>query len=79
MRKGGVHNETKKLVDMSSYCDPLNCNKLHSTLDNEMSQYMGAHIHPDTQRKSQTPTYIILTIKRAYSNCLTLVLHKDWF
>ncbi len=48
MRKGGAHDETKKVVDLSGDREPLNCNQLCSTLDNEMFQYMAAHTQPHT-------------------------------
>lgn len=43
LKKRGVHDETKKLLDLSSDCEPLNCNQLYSTLDNGMFQYMSTH------------------------------------
>lgn len=41
--------------------------------------YTPRHTHTRTQRKRHAPTYIILTTEIAYSNCPTLILHKDWF
>lgn len=57
MTKGGVHNETKKLVDLSADCEPVNCNQLRSTLDNEMFQYMGAHTHSDIHTLTKRKTH----------------------
>lgn len=61
----GVRTETKKkLVVLSGDCESANCNELHSTLDSEMFQHMGAQT---ATRRRCMPTCIILTTTTAYS------------
>lgn len=63
----------QKTVDLSG--DP------ESTVLNPGQRDVSIHgcTYTPTHIKRHTPTYIILTIKIANSNCLPWVLHKDWF